>query len=549
MPWITVAIWLCMCLFVAAGVASIVALATRRLRLAGEIGVVALLVLISLVAISAGFRPSPRINLDVQGAVAIVYRVDQQRMPDDEPPIGELVRALDRRLIGRGWARPHGDAQVEIIVPGWNESDVALVKRLVSNSGLLEFRIVASAKDHSYIIDLARDASQASNRIVLEGDRPAGKWVRVARESNASDDVPPLKADVRSDIIRDAQSHQLLVVPAEVFQDTSPLSFERWLQQQNIADIEVLMATDDGFDVTGRHFASARAGFDELVYPCINFDMTTEGAALFGGLTGSNLPDSSTGHYRRLGIIMDDQLLSAPRILSTITNGGRITGRFTQEEVDVIVAVLHAGQLPAALERIPYSEHPIDAAKIAGQPIPVVAAASCVALFLTGLVTIVGFRSSGLAAVTAELVHAAMFLAVVGLLNPILDATWLCTPPLLLILALLVNWPLCHKSQRNQTSRANSDITGARRTWPLLLSAAAIHLLTFVAAIAIHASAADATRTIALVVAVASGTALLASVFSFSVLLDVASHVAGRNNQPPIDAILVDHPPAHPPLA
>src|SRR5262249_51359060 len=59
---------------------------------------------------------------------------------------------------------------------------------------------------------------------------------------------------------------------------------------------------------------------------------------------------------RHLAIILDDQVMSAPTINSIITNSGQITGNFTRKEVDGLVNILRAGQLPATLKQQPVSE-------------------------------------------------------------------------------------------------------------------------------------------------------------------------------------------------
>ncbi len=59
--------------------------------------------------------------------------------------------------------------------------------------------------------------------------------------------------------------------------------------------------------------------------------------------------------------MLDDTLLSAPGIQSTITSDGQITGGFTEEQVKFLVGVLNAGSLPAALRPEPISQEKISA--------------------------------------------------------------------------------------------------------------------------------------------------------------------------------------------
>jgi preprotein translocase subunit SecD len=60
----------------------------------------------------------------------------------------------------------------------------------------------------------------------------------------------------------------------------------------------------------------------------------------------------ATGFSRKLGIILDGFLVSAPAIRSTISGRGEITGSFSRQEVDDLVDVLNAGSLPAPLVKV-----------------------------------------------------------------------------------------------------------------------------------------------------------------------------------------------------
>ena len=62
----------------------------------------------------------------------------------------------------------------------------------------------------------------------------------------------------------------------------------------------------------------------------------------FGNVTGENVG-------RQLAIVLDGRVQSAPRIESRIQTDGRITGSFTQEEVQNLSLILRSGALPASL--------------------------------------------------------------------------------------------------------------------------------------------------------------------------------------------------------
>ena len=86
--------------------------------------------------------------------------------------------------------------------------------------------------------------------------------------------------------------------------------------------------------------------------------MTDAGSGKFFALTTNNAPVGT--RQRQLGIVLDDSLLSAPNLQQPISKEGRITGNFTREEVESLVQILKAGQLPAALTKQPIAENQIE---------------------------------------------------------------------------------------------------------------------------------------------------------------------------------------------
>ena len=94
--------------------------------------------------------------------------------------------------------------------------------------------------------------------------------------------------------------------------------------------------------VTGRDLRTAKPSLDEMNRPAVSFSLNTDGARKFGKATGDNVG-------RRLAIILDGRIQSAPVIESRITDEGRISGTFTQQEVQDLSLVLRSGALPASL--------------------------------------------------------------------------------------------------------------------------------------------------------------------------------------------------------
>lgn len=99
--------------------------------------------------------------------------------------------------------------------------------------------------------------------------------------------------------------------------------------------------------LTGEYLTDARVQIDSQFnesYISINFDK--KGARIFERITEENVK-------KRLAIVLDNKVYSAPVIQEKITGGeARITGNFTTEEARDLAIVLRAGALPAPVEII-----------------------------------------------------------------------------------------------------------------------------------------------------------------------------------------------------
>ncbi len=102
---------------------------------------------------------------------------------------------------------------------------------------------------------------------------------------------------------------------------------------------EAFFLTDQQTIVSGKYISDARITFDNFGRPAVLFRFRGEGAKMFGELTGNNID-------KRLAIVLDDVIKSAPVINDRITYEGTITGSFTTEEAKDLALVLRSGSLP-----------------------------------------------------------------------------------------------------------------------------------------------------------------------------------------------------------
>src|SRR5262249_15499878 len=112
------------------------------------------------------------------GKTILTFRVDQRNQTVD---MDKLIAAVQRRINPSGvkelTIRQYGRDQLEVIIPEVEKSEVDDIKRRISTSGLLEFRIVANANDDR---DLIKAAERTKGRDVYIGTKLVGRWVQAA---------------------------------------------------------------------------------------------------------------------------------------------------------------------------------------------------------------------------------------------------------------------------------------------------------------------------------------------------------------------------------
>jgi len=265
----------------------------------------------------------PQRGVDLGGGVILVYQLDTEKLPEgglEKAQMDRLIARVSERVNPGGQreiaVRPLGSDKVQITIPQVGEEEARRIKSIISKTGSLEFRILATRHDDLNLVERALAEPGARSVKASDGTLEA-KWVAVdPREAS-------MFAGNRELATRKAKSGAL-----EVLVKIGP------------------------YDVLGEDLRQASTGYDDKTAgPCVNFQFNSRGADLFGRLTTENAP--SEGFKRQLSIILDDVVYSAPSINTPIYERGQITGRFTQTEVDDLVRVLNAGSLPAALKPEP----------------------------------------------------------------------------------------------------------------------------------------------------------------------------------------------------
>ncbi|MDH5491556.1 MAG: protein translocase subunit SecD [Myxococcales bacterium] len=223
-------------------------------------------------------------------------------------------------------------------VPGADESQFDRIRGIISMTAQLEFRILDDAQNFIGTIEEHPEGIEVQSEVVEAGE---GNQVRtsylVARGETA---LTRLQAYVETLAV--PEDRQLLLGRLASSDDLGEGE-----QGEETWRTYFVHATTD---VTGRNIEDAFVSYDQNAgnRPVVSFQMKAEGGQLMRNLTGANLK-------RRMGVVLDDRVESAPTIQSEIGERGQITlGSYSNpqtilQEAQDLVIVLKAGALDAPL--------------------------------------------------------------------------------------------------------------------------------------------------------------------------------------------------------
>lgn len=162
--------------------------------------------------------------------------------------------------------------------------------------------------------------------------------------------------------------------------------------------------------ITGRDLRSARPTIDENNQPAVAFTLSSEGATKFGRVTQENIG-------RQLAIILDNRVQSAPVIQSRIYDEGRITGLFTNQEVQDLALVLRSGALPASLT---YLEERTVGPSLGADSIRAGVTASIAGLLLVALFMLAYYRLAGINAIVSVALNLVILLGFMAYVDAVM---------------------------------------------------------------------------------------------------------------------------------
>lgn len=336
-----------------------------------------------------GFLPSSALNLglDLRGGVHLLLEVDagvmqQQQLENIADSMGTALRDANPRINFSGRGVVGDAARIRVAAGDIDAARRALrdvvrsptTQNEILNLSVAEDGLIEARMTPTYLRELTRQAAQQSIEVIRRRIDPTGtSEVTIIRQGDARivvqapglSDPEELKSRIGQTALMTFHMVRTLD-EADAAAGRIPAGTMIVEPYPGIGDASDLVERRPRF--TGERLVRASPRTDPQTNQWVlSFELDSQGARQFCSITRQY-----TG--QRFAILLDNQVLTAPRINEPICGGqGQISGNFTARSASDLAIMLNAGALPAPLSVIEeravgpgLGQDSIDAGVIAG---------------------------------------------------------------------------------------------------------------------------------------------------------------------------------------
>ncbi|MBJ6763970.1 protein translocase subunit SecD [Myxococcaceae bacterium JPH2] len=414
-----------------------------------------------------------------------------------------IRRRIDKWGVAEVDVRKLGTDSIQISLPGRSNPEQA--KELVGTTAQLEFRMVDDTNPQFFAEMVKQHPPSPESKVTLtdtEGFPQLSSPSREALLEYAKGKVPDNRQVLTECVANPVKKNDCLSYRSYLVEKESPL--------------------------TGESLSGADASIGQMNEPEVNLAFDAAGAREFEKLT-------EAGVGRRMAIVLDDNVHSAPRINEKIGGGraritmGRAGARSFDEwlgEAQTLALVLKAGALPAP---VTVGEIRQVGATLGDELIKKGSLAAAVGLALVVVFMAIYYRKTGLIADVALLLNGLLILAGLAFFNATLTLPGIAGFVLTLGIAVdanvLINERIREELSHGKSARAAVDQGYDRAFWTIFDA----HVTTLIAGFILFFTGTGPVRGFATTLIVG----LLASLFTSIVVTRVITtyFVHGRNAQ------------------
>ncbi len=286
----------------------------------------------------------------------------KQLKTESEKAIDRAMEVVHNRVDQYGVSEPtiqkQGNTRIIVELPGVsNEKEV---QQLLQGTALLEFKLLKDSeichkimenvdnllRSDTALIKTILETTDASTRVAMDTTIRSHPFLFLARPNPSGGSgtayvAEDNKAKVKRILARDDVKR---ILPNDVSFQWSAKSLFTDTKGVKYFELFILKAAAE---LTGSVITDARMQIGtQDNQPEVSLEMNGEGAHEWARITGANV-------NKRIAIVMDSVVYSAPRVINKITGGrSSITGIENVDEARLLEIVLRAGALPAPVDII-----------------------------------------------------------------------------------------------------------------------------------------------------------------------------------------------------
>jgi preprotein translocase subunit SecD len=322
-------------------------------------------------------KPKINLGLDLQGGIHLEYALDLSAVDaaKKNDALESSLAVIERRVNAFGVGEPlvqlaksGNEDRIIVELPG--VKDIEQAKKMLKETPTLEFKeeagpevtqmfdqanaqaktdaeaLLVRAKNGENFEDLAKQYSQDPGSKDKGGDLGFAKKGQFVPEFDDVIFSPDFKVgEVWPQLVESQYGwHSIKKVEERGDGDAKEVRAEHILFAKKTLDMYPNLAWS-ATGLTGKNLKDAYIDRQDqgLSNPQVALRFDDEGSTMFADLTKKNLG-------KKIAILIDGQIVSAPTVQSEITNGQAvITGNFTQTEAKDLVSRLNEGALPVPI--------------------------------------------------------------------------------------------------------------------------------------------------------------------------------------------------------
>ncbi len=299
---------------------------------------------------------------------------------------------------------------------------------------------------------------------------------------------------------------------------------------QELAEYDLLYTIeDDGarnydlistkVEMTGSGVKNAMVGYSQFGQREIQLEFNSEGAKEFGKITTENV-------QKRLGIVLDGQLYSAPNLNEPILGGrAQITGNFSEDEAKGVADALVSGSMPFDIKVV--SRADIDPT-VGADTIQKSIWSGIIGTILVMIFMIIYYRLAGVIANISLVVNALVMLGAIAAFNVTLTLPGIAGIVLTIGMAVDANvliYERIREELNNGKSLANAVSIGFNNAFSAIFDS---NMTTLFVALILFWQGSGAIKSFAITLAIGIFTTLFTAVFLTRLLFDLMLKVCGN---------------------